>query len=415
MRTARPNSPRPIRCCAAAPFWAAALLVMVLLASALASTAQAVAAVDAPAVKTLRVPDRGIFPQAAIDSRGRLHLMYVKGDPMAADAYYVRSDDGGATFTKPIRVNSGPESVIVTGTVRGPHLSVGRGDRIHVAWMGSSKAEPKSGKLAPMLYTRLNDAGDAFEPQRNVGAGHPGLDGGGSVAADADGNVYVAWHAPAHPGKSEGEEGRQVWISRSQDDGKTFAPETAANPQPNGVCACCGMRIYCGDKGRVLILYRSASQAIHRDIQMLVSDDHGKSFQVAVADPWQVATCVMSTAACTSVAADGGRSLAAAWETTGQIRVALLTAGATKPTVMMSVPGDGKSRKHPSVAANSRGQILVAWAEGTGWNKGGTLAWQLFDAAGKPIAGESGQAPGIPVWSVPSAVALPDGSFRVIY
>lgn len=47
-----------------------------------------------------------------------------------------------------------------------------------------------------MLYTRLNDAGDGFEPQRNVIQKRPGLDGGGSIAADAEGNVYVAWHAP---------------------------------------------------------------------------------------------------------------------------------------------------------------------------------------------------------------------------
>ena len=35
-----------------------------------------------------------------------------------------------------------------------------------------------------MLYTRLNDTGDAFEPQRNVIQKRVGLDGGGSVAAD---------------------------------------------------------------------------------------------------------------------------------------------------------------------------------------------------------------------------------------
>jgi hypothetical protein len=40
-----------------------------------------------------------------------------------------------------------------------------------------------------MLYTRLNDSGQAFEPQRNVLLFAEGLDGGGSVAANNLGNV----------------------------------------------------------------------------------------------------------------------------------------------------------------------------------------------------------------------------------
>ena len=68
----------------------------------------------------------------------------------------------------------------------------------HVAWMGSNQAEPKAdgGTATPMLYSRLDDAGTCFEPQRNIIQAHPGLDGGGSVAADPLGNVYVTWHAP---------------------------------------------------------------------------------------------------------------------------------------------------------------------------------------------------------------------------
>ena len=76
--------------------------------------------------------------------------------------------------------------------------------RPHVAWMGSKLAEPRApGKEAPMLYTRLNDDGTAFEPQRNVIQHAVGLDGGGSVAADAAGNVHVAWHADV-PGRKTG-------------------------------------------------------------------------------------------------------------------------------------------------------------------------------------------------------------------
>jgi hypothetical protein len=45
---------------------------------------------------------------------------------------------------------------------------------------------------SPMLYSRLNDAHTAFEPERNVMTRTFGLDGGGTIAADPVGNVYIS-------------------------------------------------------------------------------------------------------------------------------------------------------------------------------------------------------------------------------
>lgn len=74
-------------------------------------------------------------------------------------------------------------------------MAVGKNGRTHVAWNGSSKAllrgslNPDSGNPGePMLHARLNDAGTAFEPQRNLMTSSFGLDGGGSVAADTASN-----------------------------------------------------------------------------------------------------------------------------------------------------------------------------------------------------------------------------------
>lgn len=89
-----------------------------------------------PQVQAVRIPDGGIHPQVQTDSRGRIHLIYFKGDPKRGDIFYVRSDDAVANFTPPIRVNSHPDSAIIMGTVRGPHLAIGKNDRPHVAWMG---------------------------------------------------------------------------------------------------------------------------------------------------------------------------------------------------------------------------------------------------------------------------------------
>ena len=41
---------------------------------------------------------------------------------------------------------------------------------------------------------------------------------------------------------------------------------------------------------------------------------------------------------------------------------------------------------NPRVAINDAGELLSVWAEGVGWQKGGALAWQLFDRSGQPTA-----------------------------
>ena len=375
------------------------------------ATATCLSIVAAPAagdVAVLRVPDGGIQPQARVDDRDVVHMIYFKGDAGHGDVYYVRSDDGGGTFSEPLRVNSSAGSAIAAGTVRGPHMAIGKGGRVHVAWMGSDRAEPKApGGKTPMLYTRMNDAGDGFEPERNVVSRYVGLDGGGSVAADGDGNVYVAWHAPR---TEHTEADRHVWVTRSQDGGETFVPETAVNTNPTGCCACCGMRIFAGGDGKVYVLYRTATDTVHRDTHLLVSGDHGERFSAHKISPWTVGACVMSTASF----AEGGDSVVAAWETEQQVQAARIDAGSDK-VAAIAMPGEGENRKHPAVAVNGRGEFIVAWTEGTSWNKGGSVAWQVFDREGKPLPRQAGRADGLPAWGLPAVMVRPDDTFAVIY
>jgi hypothetical protein len=362
----------------------------------------------AAAVLLRRVPQRGIQPQVAVDAKGTIHLIYYKDDPYGGDIFYVRSKDGRA-FSRPIRVNSEAGSAIAVGNIRGAHLALGKNGRVHIAWNGSNKSEPKgSVKPAPMLYTRMDDTGTAFEPQRNVIHSAVGLDGGGSVAADRKGNVYVAWHAP-EPGV-RGEDRRRVWIAVSTDEGKTFAPEKAAWTKPTGVCGCCGLRAFAGSKGRLFVLYRSAIKQVHRDMYLLTSDDKGVHFTGIDLHPWNVEGCPMSTASFV----EGRAGILAAWETKGQVyftRIDRETGMCSRP---IPAPGTGQDRKYPTVATNARGEVLLAWTEGMGWNRGGALAWQVFDRTGKPTK-QKGQAEGVPTWSLVAAFARPGGSFVIVY
>jgi hypothetical protein len=360
-------------------------------------------------VTLLRVPEHGIQPQVVADAKGVVHLIYFRGEPGGGDVFYARSDDSGADFSRPLRVNSQPGSAIATGNIRGAHVAVGKSGRVHVAWMGSGKAEPKGpSHAAPMLYARLNDEGTAFEAQRNVIHAAAGLDGGGSVTADHHGTVYVTWHAP-EPG-TNGEENRRVWVARSTDEGKTFGQEKPASEAGTGVCGCCGMRAFSDRTGNVYLLYRSATHEIDRDTYLLASTDRGQQFRSDKVQKWPVRVCPMSS----FTLAEAGDGVLAAWETDGQVSFARIDPEGGRRSEPMSAPGAGKGRKHPAVAGDARGETVLVWTEGMGWNRGGAVAWQLFDRDGK-LTAERGRSDGVPTWSLVAVFPRPDGGFTIIY
>src|ERR1039458_1823234 len=150
-----------------------------------------------PHVSAVRVPNAGIQPQIAMDDRGVLHLVYFSGEAAHGDLYYTRSGDGGGTFSVPMRVNNHTGSAIATGNIRGAHIAVGRNGRVYVAWNGTYALDrPEAAKpwmKHPMVFARLNDAETEFEPERNLIHAAYGLDGGGAIAADNAGDVYVFW------------------------------------------------------------------------------------------------------------------------------------------------------------------------------------------------------------------------------
>lgn len=363
-------------------------------------------------ISLVRVPQGGIQPQAAVDRAGTLHLLYYAGDPAHGDLFYVKSSDEGRTWSSPLRVNSQASTAVALGTIRGGQIAVGRKGRIHVAWNGSSQAEPKgplnpeSGQFGmPLLYSRLNDSGTAFEPERNLMTHTFGLDGGGTLAADATGHVYVAWHGKT-PGAVKGEAGRQVWIARSSDDGKIFSAEQPAGKEPTGACGCCGMAMDVDAQGVVRILYRSATDNVHRDIYLLTSQDHARSFEGEKLHPWELNACPMSSMAF----AEAAGHITGAWETGGQVYFEDLT---EKFAVPVSAPGESKGHKHPRLATEPDGTTLLVWTEGTGWARGGSLAWQIYDTRGKTV-GQKGSAAGVPAWSFGAVVAKPHG-FLILY
>jgi hypothetical protein len=356
---------------------------------------------QSPVVTVRRVPEGALQPQVAATGDGTIHMVYFLGEPRRDDLFYARSRDRGATFSPPVRVNSTSGSAIATGTIRGAQLAVAANGRVHVAWNASDGTG--------MIYARANEAGTAFEPQRNLIRRTGGVDGGGGLAVDQAGNVYVAWHA-SEKDAAPGEAGRRVWVARSEDEGRTFAVERPAWDAPTGACGCCGMGLSADRRGNVYALYRSARELVHRDVYLLASADSGRSYRGRLLSPWETSSCPMSSMAF----AEGPSGVIAAWETAGDVRFALVTADGPSASPPISPPGEAHNRKHPRPVINRSGQILLLWTEGMAWARGGSLAWQVFGPDGRVLA-ENGRRTDLPAWSFGAAAAQGDGTFTVFY
>lgn len=381
----------------------------ILLACVVLTVTPAISAhAGAAAVRVISTPNDGIQPQAAVDNDDRIHLVYFKGDPAGGDIFYARTDRGSTNFSQPIRVNQTTGSAIALGTIRGPQMALGRGNRVHVVWNGARDLPDRPYTGVPLYYTRLIDAGDAFEPERDLIHTGGVLDGGASVTANPLGQVAVFWHG-AEASQPPGEASRNVFQAISIDDGKTFPPEQPLSGLPRGVCACCSLHGFAGADGLFALFYRSARSPTDRDGQLLLALRAGAPFESVARFPWTVSSCPMSSASFASAQS----RLFVAGESSNRVWFASIDPRSAKagPPVL---PAGDVQRKHPRIAALPSGDVLLAWTEGSGWARGGRLGWQLFDANGNPGRTAESQ-PAIKAWSFPAAVARPEGTFLILY
>jgi len=90
------------------------------------------------------------------------------------------------------------------------------------------------------------------------------------------------------------------------------------------------------------------------------------------------------------------------------------------PACNEKVPGEwasdkGDGQKLPVFARHEGSrEMVVAWTEGMGWNKGGALAWREVAETGA-AAGPGGRLDGVPANGSLAAVALPGGKFVIFY
>jgi hypothetical protein len=125
--------------------------------------------------------------------------------------------------------------------------------------------------------------------------------------------------------------------------------------------------------------------------------------------PWELPACPMTTFAM----AAANDAIVAVWETDQQVYSATLDPDRRTFGAVTAMAGTAK-RKHPSVAINAAGDRLIAWAEGTAWARGGSVAWALRNQRGEQT--DSAASAGVvPVWGLVSAIARPNGTFVIFH
>lgn len=354
-------------------------------------------------VKLSRTPDGGIQPKALVDAAGTTHLVSFRGEPGSGDLFYSARSRTDRAFSQAVRINSTPHSAVSVGTIRGGQFALGKDDMVHVVWNGSRTRKREN---APLFYSR-GTSGGTFEKQQAV-SGDWIMDGGGAVAADQSGRVYVFYHG----GRGTGEDSRRVLMRASDDSGKTFGPEKIISPEGLGVCACCSMQAFADPAGRLFVIYRAASDGgKSRNVMLLLSPDHGVTWSHSVVSQWPIAACPMSSMSISLV----GDQTWMSWEKEGQIFIGAWNDKAKSVGGITSMPGPASGRKHPVIAAGTDPtHVLIAWTKGTGWNRGGNIGWQIMGSDLRP-SGETGHAPGVDVWSLVSAIPLPGGGFEILH
>ena len=302
--------------------------------------------------------DGNFNPYVASDGRGGFYLAYIHRANGSTNVMLRHSTDG-KVFSDPVRVNDRDGDAAVRNE-NPPKVAVSHGGDVFVCW-----ANERARWKGDIRFARSTDGGKSFSKAITLNSdagGEPTGHAFQSVAIDKSGRIYVAWIDERN--KRASDRGAEIWMSTSNDGGKTFSRDRKIL---SDVCECCRTNIQVDGDGRLFLAYRTvpATGPMYRDIVVARSLNGGKSFTpVRVnADNWEINACpVTGPGLC--VGRDG--KLTVIWFTGGG-RQGLYYAtsgdgGASySPSVLLETSQN--LGKHAQAAALPDGRIFIVWDE----------------------------------------------------
>src|SRR5262245_51743395 len=296
------------------------------------------------------------------------------------DIYAAVSQDSGATFAAPIRVNSKPGDARVNGE-QPPRVAIrnrlNASPEIVAVW--TSKADAGG----TIVSARSVDGGKTFGPTALV-AEAPGNRGWENIAVDAAGGVHVVWldhRELAQSGSMNHTEEHHTAPAESKKDAVDTAQHSklytailsdAASSRAitGGVCYCCKTALVATPDNGLYLAWRHVYPQNVRDMAFTASHDGGRTFSAPVRiseDRWQIEGCPEDGPA---LALDGRRQVHVVWPTLvndgpdGRPSIGIFYGLSTTGQsfgVRQRVPTEGVPH-HPQIAV-VRDVIYLAWDE----------------------------------------------------
>ena len=266
----------------------------------------------------LGVPERASFsPEITVSSDAEMYLVWLDrpmptGPPpmrkpgehshrSAVDLWIARSDDGGASFGAPVRVNE--ESGVIWGfQVSKPRISIDHQGTVHIFYPANAMSTATRLDVVAAHYTRSTDKGATFSEAVRLNS-HVNSDGRGLLGEDLgaahafgtmdvgpDGTVHAFWLDTRYMANAG--QGATLFTASSSDGGVTFSDEIEF--ARGVVCPCCQLITdFVGDDA-ILVSYRHVFENGARDSVVLRSTDQGATWPELARlpiDPWIIAGC----------------------------------------------------------------------------------------------------------------------------
>jgi hypothetical protein len=257
--------------------------------------------------------------------------------------------------------------------------------------------------------TRSTDGGRTFAPERNILDAQTGIDEP-TLTADAQGNVIALWLDGRLPQNADNPVASPLFMARSTDNGATFGPNTALQTDfPGRGCSCCTLWARIAGP-ELYVAFRTGYHNI-RDMYLLRGPKTGSRFQAAQisADHWRIEGCPMSGPRFAVLPASDISSASMR-----PILAAWMSEGKVywthsedggKTFAPRTPAPDGGSGNYPTILGNRQGEILLLWT------REGQAQWALYsNGLSLPMSsGTAGATEGRP-----TAYVRPDGSFVVV-